>query len=296
MDHSRIASRAYPWKQAVIATIVLALLSPLLLEAQTCELYPIALSAQSLSNAVPGTVLTNLSNGTQSGNFGWLSWAGSLSESAFVTSLTPPGDSSSYVNPNNPNDHQLVVGDWVSSRQNISNSKRVRDALNNLETISITVPVWSQSSSTNFHVSAFAIVRLLNFQLSGQNQITVQFLGYANCGAANEPPVVSAGPNQIILWPSNQVTLKGVATDDGLPNGTLTETWSEASGPGTVTFGDSAVTNTTATFSAPGVYVLQLTASDGAASTTAQVTITLNQPPIVSCGTTLGLMLIGAVK
>ena len=35
------------------------------------------------------------------------------------------------------------------------------------------------------------------------------------------------------------------------------------SGPGTVTFGNAAQTNTTAKFSAPGVYTLELSADDG---------------------------------
>jgi hypothetical protein len=35
------------------------------------------------------------------------------------------------------------------------------------------------------------------------------------------------------------------------------------SGPGTVTFGNAALTNTTATFSVPGVYTLELSAADG---------------------------------
>jgi len=39
--------------------------------------------------------------------------------------------------------------------------------------------------------------------------------------------------------------------------------WRAYSGPGTVIFGDSAQTNTTATFSAPGIYTLLLSATDG---------------------------------
>jgi len=39
--------------------------------------------------------------------------------------------------------------------------------------------------------------------------------------------------------------------------------WTLYSGPGTVTFGNPSVTNTTATFSAPGNYTLELSASDG---------------------------------
>jgi hypothetical protein len=38
--------------------------------------------------------------------------------------------------------------------------------------------------------------------------------------------------------------------------------WQLYSGPGTVTFGSAAQTNTTATFSAPGVYTLMLSADD----------------------------------
>jgi len=39
--------------------------------------------------------------------------------------------------------------------------------------------------------------------------------------------------------------------------------WQLYSGPGTVTFGNAALTNTTASFSAPGIYTLELSANDG---------------------------------
>jgi PKD repeat protein len=39
--------------------------------------------------------------------------------------------------------------------------------------------------------------------------------------------------------------------------------WKQYSGPGTVTIGNAAQTNTTATFSAPGIYTLELSADDG---------------------------------
>src|SRR5262249_49429501 len=59
----------------------------------------------------------------------------------------------------------------------------------------------------------------------------------------------------------------------------------QLSGPGTVTFGDVSATNTTATFSTNGVYVLQLSANDGAATSSATVTITVDQGPAVSIAT-----------
>jgi parallel beta-helix repeat protein len=103
---------------------------------------------------------------------------------------------------------------------------------------------------------------------------------YANVAitvnAANQAPIVSAGPNQTITFPAS-ATLNGTATDDGLPAGsTLTRAWSKASGPGTVTFGNVNAQSTTASFSVAGTYVLRLTVSDGALSAYADVTITVN--------------------
>ena len=127
-----------------------------------CDLYPIALSADTLANVQPGTVLTNIFNGTQPGNFGWLTWTGSPKELALVYSLTPPGNSFTYVDPFNPGNNQVQVGSWVQGKPGVSNSESVRDALDNLESIVITVPVWdrtqSQGNNTLYHVIGFANV------------------------------------------------------------------------------------------------------------------------------------------
>ena len=106
----------------------------------------------------------------------------------------------------------------------------------------------------------------------------------------NQPPTISAGSNQTITLPAS-AGLSGTASDDGLPAGsTLTVTWSKVSGPGTVTFANANAKATTASFSAAGTYVLQLSATDGALTSTSTVTITVNaappvnQPPTVSAG------------
>ena len=91
----------------------------------------------------------------------------------------------------------------------------------------------------------------------------------------NQAPVVSAGPSQTIVLPA-QAILSGTATDDGLPNNTLTTTWTVVSGPGAVTFDDANQPATAATFNVPGTYVLQLSAFDGALTTNSTVTITVN--------------------
>ena len=77
----------------------------------------------------------------------------------------------------------------------------------------------------------------------------------------NQPPTADAGPDQEITLP-NTATLNGTATDDGLPRGSVLETfWSFVSGPGAVVFPDATTLTATAIFTAPGTYVLRLTAS-----------------------------------
>ena len=105
--------------------------------------------------------------------------------------------------------------------------------------------------------------------------------------AANQAPVVNAGTAQTVTLPAG-ATLSGSATDDGLPNppGALTYAWSKVSGPGTVSFGNTANASTTASFSIAGSYVLRLTANDGALSASDELTVivspvgTVNVPPM----------------
>jgi beta-galactosidase len=105
----------------------------------------------------------------------------------------------------------------------------------------------------------------------------------ASMPPANLAPVVSAGSNQNIIWPA-AASLNGSVTDDGKPNppGAVTTTWSELSGPGTVTFGNSNSPATTASFSMTGSYVLQLVADDGQAKTSGNVTVNAVVQPIIS--------------
>jgi hypothetical protein len=85
----------------------------------------------------------------------------------------------------------------------------------------------------------------------------------------NQPPFVDAGPDAAVDLAAT-VLLRGAALDDGLPTppGKLTVAWSKLSGPGEAGFTDASSAVTTVRFSAPGTYVLRLTATDG--STTAQ--------------------------
>jgi hypothetical protein len=149
------------------------------------DLYPIALDERSLTGLSIGDTIVDIYNGVQPGNFGWLTWAGSPSEPTLAKSLTPPGNSHTYTNPLNRNDHLVSIGDWVEGKPGVSNSDKVRSALEALKQVDITVPVWDRATSrgnnSRYHVVAFARVRIVSYRLAQQNRISARFLGLVPC-------------------------------------------------------------------------------------------------------------------
>ena len=108
-------------------------------------------------------------------------------------------------------------------------------------------------------------------QASGAPLLTITYrLG------GNVAPSVDAGPDQTITLPAG-ATLDGTVVDDGLPNppAGVTTLWSTVSGPGTVTFGNANAVDTTASFSAAGVYTLRLTVNDGQLVGSDELTVTV---------------------
>ena len=100
--------------------------------------------------------------------------------------------------------------------------------------------------------SDFTSISITNFeviQTTGPNE------GPRSPGA----PVANAGPDETVRA-GVPVMLQGVVTYSDTPPAIQ---WKLYSGPGAVLFGNPALTNTTATFSAPGVYTLELSAADG---------------------------------
>ncbi|MGC4016594.1 MAG: Calx-beta domain-containing protein [Luteolibacter sp.] len=122
------------------------------------------------------------------------------------------------------------------------------------------------------------------------NSGTANFDNVSGFGfAGNIGPLVSAGADQPVLLPAN-AALAGTASDDGKPvsPGTLATTWTKASGPGTVTFGNASTPVTSASFSQAGTYVLRLTGDDGEVKTFDDMTATVTSPlPTVSVTTPL---------
>ncbi|MFW5443452.1 MAG: PKD domain-containing protein [Methylococcaceae bacterium] len=79
----------------------------------------------------------------------------------------------------------------------------------------------------------------------------------------NFAPTVSAGTDQLVLEPSNEIILKGVISDDGLPlSSTIASTWNQTSGPDSVTFVDASDVTTSVSFPEHGKYQLRLTGND----------------------------------
>src|SRR5262249_2870469 len=97
----------------------------------------------------------------------------------------------------------------------------------------------------------------------------------------NQPPTVSAGPNQSIVLPNNTVALNGSASSTQPPGSPVTVQWTQVSGSGTVTFANPTQPVTQASFPSAGTYVVQLTGTVTATglSSSAQATITVSLPP-----------------
>jgi len=175
-------------------SILAALLITAGAQAQTCPSYPIALPAQLLASVPTNTVITDIYNGADAGSFGWLSWTGDPSEAALETSLTAPGDSSSYTNPDDATDHEINAGDWVTARGGVPNRSSMRGVLDNLLDVDIIVPIFDDVRVTGgtvaYHVAGFAQVRLIDYRLPSQNKITVLFLGFTDCSSGDGGPNV----------------------------------------------------------------------------------------------------------
>ncbi|MEJ2139173.1 MAG: metallophosphoesterase [Gammaproteobacteria bacterium] len=95
-----------------------------------------------------------------------------------------------------------------------------------------------------------------------------------------QAPVVDAGPDQEVTLPAG-ITLNASISDDGLPSppGSITALWTQQGGPGTVSFGNAASANTSASFSVAGTYVLRLTANDSERVAFDEVAVVVNPAP-----------------
>ena len=144
------------------------------------------------------------------------------------------------------------------------------------------------STQAVFKASGTYVLQLAasDSQLTGTGSVSIT----VNPAGTNQPPVVSiTADNTAITLPTNNVTLTGAITDDGLPGGPISTQWSQVSGPVAATITQLTPTSVNVTFTTAGVYTFKLTASDGQLSSSATINITVttaggNQPPAVTAG------------
>jgi len=190
MDFLTVGRRSASYLASVVLCS-LGFVSTAFSQTSTCELMPIAIEESVLSPLSTGDTASQISIKKQHGNFGWLTWAGSPSAPVLANSLTLPGDSDTYVNPNNASDTVLDVGDWAQGSPGVTGAKAVKNALNALLNVPITVPVWDQhqgsGNNLDYHVVSFARIALTEYRLNGNGWLTFTYLGGVNC--SNTPPV-----------------------------------------------------------------------------------------------------------
>jgi len=149
------------------------------------------------------------------------------------------------------------------------------------------VPVRSASglgvAKDRYNTTTFKEVRTAKLRLeidSNGNYSTgiLEWRVYDSGKSPKFPPSVTAGLDRVVVQ-GGKTYLSGelrALVGKGDPT---TVSWSKASGRGKVRFADAGALVTTATFSAPGNYVLKLTASKGALSSSATLAVKVVPPP-----------------
>ena len=115
---------------------------------------------------------------------------------------------------------------------------------------------------------------------ASDTQLTSTVFLTVTVNQANKAPVINGPFSYSLIQPATTLTFTNTVTDDGQPAGApVTSLWTQVSGPQLVQFTDPTNPQTTATFPAPGVYVLKLTASDTQLTTIAEVDVNVQAAP-----------------
>ncbi len=155
-------------------------------------------------------------------------------------------------------------------------SNRTRDGVVATVTVSNvgvnTFNLWMREDG--FAVDKIILAKNASYIPSGAGQATTQ-TDNNNSTTSNVAPIANAGSNQSVME-NTTINLNGRISDSDTPTSSLQVQWRKDSGPGTVIFTNASNAATSATFGAPGSYVLSLEVSDGALSDSDSVTITVN--------------------
>ncbi len=184
---------------------------------------------------------------------------------------------------------QLTVSRTGSTTASLTVSLTVTGTATNVTDYATT-----PTSITSFVLSAGQASRTISFApvndafVEGNEVITVQINsgaydiggdGYATITLQDNdvPPTIfvsSPGAQGVVVSPANGLRLVATMTDDNLPQVAMA-TWSKLAGPGSVTFAPATSPDgiANATFSAPGTYLLRVTANDGQFTASDQITV-----------------------
>ncbi|WP_028116276.1 putative Ig domain-containing protein [Ferrimonas senticii] len=254
----------------------------LIKSSEFCSIYPLAISEATLGSPKLNTNFADIPTKSGAGNFSFLNWDGKKDANTLANSLIPPGNSEDYINPNNPSDNKVDIGDWVQGTPGVKNSSSIRSNLSALIDKSIIIPVWQKKqgkgSNQNYLIQKFAIIRLSGFKLNGKGWISFTFEGFTRC--YNEPPTVA---DAFLETEQNKPASINLPASD--PDGDAL-TFEVVTPPqhGTFTFHNSELTYTP-NLNFYGADELTFRANDGEDnSSVAKVTINVkrtNKPPVI---------------
>ncbi len=144
--------------------------------------------------------------GNSPGNFGWITWnpdpANNNANYVEQELITPEMSGNDFTDVNDPDDHDLSIGDDVSTKPGVANSDGIDRELMDLVGDEILVPVYDNNPGTTgqnayYHISHFARIEVISICLprnssdcggTGQKRIEATFLGYEDeCGGVTPP-------------------------------------------------------------------------------------------------------------
>jgi hypothetical protein len=148
----------------------------------------------------------------------------------------------------------VIPGTWTKEEKALALGLKKYGAMvsdNSSSFFSISITPDNRWGNAFTHLTGSGAIAITNFEVI---QSTSTNEGPRSPGA----PTANAGADQSVSL-AGGAQLHGVVNSSG--NAPVIQ-WKLYSGPGAVTFGNASLTNTTATFSAPGVYTLMLSADD----------------------------------
>jgi len=138
---------------------------------------------------------------------------------------------------------------------------------------------------TKIFLGAIVILIVIQVNLSCKKETSCE-----GCKEYNKPPTALAGPDQVIILPTDSILLDGTASSD--PDGTISEwLWTKISGPASFNIVNSSAKRTVVKNLVVGTYQFELKVTDdkgASARDTMRVivdaVVTSNHPPVANAG------------